>query len=73
MLGHWFNKDFKPYAKRQGLQLLRDDIKFIESRLQRLPEYKQREALRQYVKEWDLSLGQNQGRFKANQYLLNHT
>ncbi len=75
MIKPWFYKDFKPYAEKKGYRILRDDYKFIEHRISRLPEGAQRQAMRQYLKEWDkglagMSTSQNPGRFLANQFLL---
>jgi len=68
----WFYRDFKTYAAKKGYKLLKDDIRFIERTIRDLPEWQQREACRRYCEEWDLGLplGQNQGRFRANKFLM---
>ena len=77
MIRGWFYREFKQYVASKGYKLLRDDFKFLERVLSPYPEAKQRELARQYLKEWELGMGspgnQCSGRFRANQFLLNHS
>lgn len=68
---------FTDYAASKGLVLLRDDLKFIRSRLQDMPKELRIVILRRYIDEWVLGMQEcdnavkkaNAGRFKANTYL----
>jgi hypothetical protein len=69
---------FTDYAKSKGLDLLRDDITFLRSRMSSVPIKEQRTViLRRYVQEWCEGMDnesvsfkkQNKGRFKANTWL----
>ena len=79
MIKSWFYRDFKPYAEKVGVKLLRDDFKFIERTICNLPEGTQREACRRYIEEWKLGMArnaprnQNSGRYRANNYLQDFT
>lgn len=72
MIGAWFYREFRHHVAKKGYKLLQDDFKFIERCIRGLPEWQQRQACRRYCQEWELgaALGQNQGRFRANQFLL---
>lgn len=70
MIKGWYYKEFKQYVQRHGLKLLYDDYKYIERTITEWPEFKQREAMRGYVKEWQAAPTQNEGRRRANQWLM---
>lgn len=73
----WLNKEFKDYVNRKGLQVLRDDYRFIEKCIRNMPQNEQRLVMRRYCSIWNrvmaetqkVVLKQNYGRFKANCYL----
>ncbi len=77
-LRYWFYREFKLYAAKQGIKLLRDDLKFIERTICNLPEYIQREACRKYIESWRIGMesiapkNQNSGRYNANQNLRSY-
>lgn len=68
---------FTDYAAKEGCNLLRDDIKYIQQRIKCIPQYKRKEVLTQYVAIWQkhmLSCGdvikkENVGRYQANTWL----
>lgn len=69
--------EFFKYALNRGLELTRDDKKWLECLCSGLPDDKAREALRGYIRIWlekgktdiDGELNQNQGRFEANTFI----
>lgn len=69
---------FKAYAESLGIQLLKDDLRFIDTQLLRYSENESRAILRDYINEWlhgkgeedNPTLNQNSGRFRANKWLL---
>lgn len=70
---------FFEYAKLKGLDLLRDDITFLRSRMSSVPIKEQRTViLRRYVELWCDTMSscdnavkrQNEGRRAANLWLL---
>jgi hypothetical protein len=69
----WLHHDFRNYCELKGLQILRDDMRFIERRLTEIHPDSHRRVMREYVRIWIQALsegqGQGQGRVKANQYL----
>jgi hypothetical protein len=68
---------FQNYCKSQGIELLRDDIKFIKSRLKVIPYNSHKSVLQRYCDIWIDSMRmcnneriqQNVGRRAANLYL----
>ena len=74
----WIYCDFRPYALHQGLEIMREDMNFIEKIVSKIPITYQRKALKAYVQIWmqelethkDNAIGkQNLGRRAANSYL----
>lgn len=71
------NTVFKPYCLRHGIQLLRDDILFLEHALNKVPSERHKGLLRRYCQEWLYTLkendkscsAQNMGRRAANIWL----
>lgn len=76
-MNSWLYTSFKAYAARENIQLLRDDMNFIETCLGKIPEHAHRKLMHQYIKIWqecvidisDKIKAQNIGRFNANQFL----
>ena len=66
---YWLLSEFKPFAERQGLKLLKDDLRFIMHSIAKIPADKQRQALRGYVSIWKQHSDQNKGRYAANAFL----
>ena len=68
---NWYN--FKAYCARMGINLLRDDIRFIEKRLDEINPDIHRRVMRDYTRIWLEHLnhrgGDNEGRKMANEYL----
>jgi hypothetical protein len=70
---------FSEYCKKNNIQLLRDDKKFLVKQVGDLPNNRRIGVLRRFCEEWILgiknepitSLKQNSGRFRANSWLLN--
>lgn len=64
---------FKAYCQRMGIKLLRDDIRYIENRLAKIPHDEHRRVMKEYTRIWieQLSLGngESKGRCEANLYL----
>ena len=77
----WLYYEFKPYCERKKINVLRDDFKFIEKTLLKLPSELHRRVMRHYVKIWLSTLGnnenspqaQNLARRIANTYLREQT
>ncbi len=73
--------NFTGYAASKGLQLLRDDIKFIKGRIQLVDKDLRKTFLRRYVELWcqgmdetvNVQLKQSIGRRMANSWLLSNT
>lgn len=73
--------NFTDYAASKGLQLLRDDIKFIKGRIQLVDKDLRKTFLRRYVELWCQGMDdeervqykQAMGRRRANLWLLSHT
>lgn len=68
---------FKDYCLHNNIQLLRDDIKFIERELQKIAPNEHRQVLKEYTDLWLSTLkeneneppGQNLARKTANRWL----
>jgi hypothetical protein len=68
---------FMEYTERRGIKLLKDDIKFLEKCLRKTPSALHRDALLNYVREFELGMGvcknnvakMNSGRFRANTWM----
>ncbi len=75
---HWLYTTFKTHCERQGLTLMKEDIKFIERALKEIPSNIHKSIMNDYCKEWckgiadepNASKKQNFGRNKANLFLL---
>lgn len=75
---HWLHTTFKDYCKSQGMDVLKDDFKFIVKVLNQMPLELHKSIMRDYCKEWCLGMEkglapeikQNLGRKKANLWLL---
>jgi len=65
----WLQFSFVPYAKRMGLAILKDDIKFIERTLPNFPEARQKVIMKQYIEVWMSKATQGEGRRAANTFL----
>jgi hypothetical protein len=73
----WLHGALVPYFETQGIKLLKDDLKFIEKCLQKIPENFHRKVMRDYLRHWNgdvaierkNSIQDNLGRFRANSYL----
>jgi hypothetical protein len=74
---YWLRNRYYTWAKKQGIELLRDDFVFIEKILTKLPESVHKSLMRDYADQWVLGMenkensspNQNMGRFKANTWL----
>lgn len=77
----WINTTFKEYCKKQGYDLMKDDLKFIEKTLRCLPTHTHRPLLMDYCQIWQKAMNdepnairkQSQGRRAANLFLLKQT
>ena len=75
---HWFYTTFQDYCKKSGIQLLKDDLKYIERVLCNIDKGEQKRVLKHFTDEWLLgiqleensTLKQNTGRRRANLWLL---
>lgn len=71
----WLLIDWKPYALRMGLHLLKGDIDHARLHLSRVRKDRQKALMKEYVRIWleegGEPLNQNKGRFAANQFMLN--
>ena len=71
---------FQQHCSSLGIQLLRDDIRFIKSQLLGIPKQMHRQVLQQYADTWLRAMGscgivyrkQNIGRKVANVELREH-
>ena len=69
---------FRDFATSKGLQLLRDDIKFLRKIIQIMPKENRKLFLLDYCQEWlsgineepNVQLKQNMGRRRANLWAL---
>lgn len=73
----WIYDSFKPFCERNGIRLLKGDLKFIERALKTIPHDRRKYVMHQYVKEWFSGISEadtpvaseNWGRRRANSYL----
>lgn len=73
--------NFTDYAASKELQLLKDDIKFVRSRLYNVPKNRRRAFMLRYVELWCIGMDeeesvlrkQSAGRRAANNFLLANT
>lgn len=71
---------FIPYCKRNDIDLMRDDIKFLEKQLMKIAPDLHRHVLKRYSEEWlrdyqkqeKSSQKQNLGRKSANLWLIGY-
>ncbi len=71
---HWLETNWQPYALRMGCQILHGDMVHIRKHLPRVRIDRQKAVMKEYVRIWLEEMGdsnQNQGRFTANQFILN--
>jgi hypothetical protein len=69
---------FRQYAELKGIDLMREDIKFLKLKLPKIASYAKRGVLERYAEEWVLGMReteivyrkQNCGRRRANNYIL---
>lgn len=74
---YWLRSTFLDWTKKQGIELLRDDLRFIENILNKIPVELQKSIMSDYCKIWCQGMclmdksyqNQNLGRFKANEWL----
>ncbi len=74
---YWLRTTFKEWAKKEGIELLKEDFIFIERILNKLPSGLHKSIMRQYKEKWHEGMGdsekfsqnQNMGRFEANTWL----
>ncbi len=75
----WLYGSVKPYLERNGIKLLKDDMKFIENCLGNVPPEFHRELMKDYFVMWNtkVALKENEPasainpRYEANVYLRN--
>jgi hypothetical protein len=71
---HWLYSDFKMYCEQKKIKILRDDMRFIEKCLLKIPNNEHRRIMRDYVRIWlkakESGFSDNYGRKMANEYLL---
>ncbi len=76
----WIHTTFKDYCTKRGIELLRDDLKFIEKKLYLIHSDLHKSIMGDFVEKWCEGMGyteidsqkQNLGRNKANLWLLFH-
>ena len=69
---------FRQYAQAKGIELMREDIKFLKAKLARMSPNAHRGVLAHYADEWYLGMQetkisyqqQGYGRRRANLYML---
>ena len=69
---------FRQYAQIKGIELMREDIKFLKAKLPKIASYAKRGVLERYAEEWVLGMRETEivhqkqgyGRRRANLYLL---
>ncbi len=74
---YWLISSFKPFCESNGVHLMREDLKFIEKMLYKIPEERRKRVMKDYYNEWMSGIGsceiasqkQNLGRRRANNYL----
>ncbi len=67
----------KPFLESKGIKILKDDLRFIEDQLSKIPQKAHKEILRNYTKIWlhevknneNALQSQNLARRIANKYL----
>lgn len=75
----WLYGAVKPFLERNGIKLLKDDMKFIEKCLSNVPPEFHRKLMRDYFNLWNTKVAlKNNGessainpRYEANVYLRN--
>jgi hypothetical protein len=71
------SNSFQTYAQLKGIELLRDDVKFIKAALAKVPYNSRRSVLERFSEQWLLGMAkcdivyrrQNLGRRRANIWL----
>lgn len=70
----WLHTNWKPYALRMGLLVLKGDLDHITRSIGKVRQDRQKAVMKEYVNVWLKAAGdpinQNKGRFAANQYML---
>lgn len=74
---YWLRTTYLSWTKKQGIELSKDDLKFIENILIKLPEKAHKSIMRDYSMKWLEGVGeaekvyqeQNFGRRMANLWL----
>lgn len=74
---YWLRTNYKAWAEKQGIELMKEDLLFIEKILRKLPENIHKRLMRDYSQKWLEGIGeaknahqeQNLGRFRANSWL----
>ncbi len=74
---YWLRSKFKTWTEKQGIELMPEDLKFIESILIKLPESRHKQLMRDYSQKWldgiesskSVQSAQNLGRRMANSWL----
>lgn len=75
----WLHGVVKPYFFQQGINLLRDDMIFIEKCLGNIPPERHRLVMRDYLSIWNTKVAENKSaestsinpRYEANVFLRN--
>jgi hypothetical protein len=71
---HWLYSEFRLYCERKDIKILRDDMRYIERRLENIPRDDHRRVMRDYVRVWlrakENGQGDNEGRKQANEFLM---
>lgn len=70
--------NFRQHCRSRGIEIHRDDLKFIKESLEQIPYNQKREAVQDYLNEWVAGMKQtdksfqkqNFGRYRANSYLI---
>lgn len=70
--------NFTDYAASKGLQLLKDDINYIQRQLKHIPKAERKQVMLTYIRLWkeamaqegNVRTNQNKGRYAANHWLL---
>ena len=74
---HWIRSTFLDYCATKGINLLKEDIRFIEKLVRMFPADRHKSIMKRYCDEWELGLAEcenasqreNFARRKANLYL----
>ena len=75
----WLYGNVKPYFDQKGINLLRDDMLFIEKCLSFIPSDRHRLVMRDYLAIWNTTIEEKENglksalnpRYEANVYLRN--